>query len=356
VQAQWAALAVRIEACLQPDDASLQAAVRSYVAFYDLWANHAAPLIKAARRGFHDAMAQAGLDVEVTSAFAARLQRPSAIDRQLQRCAAGELAASQLRTQLADVATEWDVAAATYGEHWDTVELTLARLRQGNPASAVPTTPGPTAPLAPALQQAYAIAALGADYAEQDDLWFFRAQANVRRALLRIAAQLNIATDDIFWLSWSLLDDVAHFDSDRAHAIACAAHAAAQRAAWWQMPLVVGNGSIAPTTMAAVGGGPIFTGKVWRLQPHLLPTAPWHAQLGPHTVIVARALTPGLALGLAGIAGIVCDSGGLLDHGAAMARELGIPYVVGASDVYDRCYDGQAIVVDPSNGTVTLLD
>jgi pyruvate,water dikinase len=72
--------------------------------------------------------------------------------------------------------------------------------------------------------------------------------------------------------------------------------------------------------------------------------------------VVTRALTPGLALALAGIAGIVCDSGGLLDHGAAMARELGIPYVVGASDVYDRCHDGQRIAVDPSSGTVTLLD
>jgi pyruvate,water dikinase len=350
VAAQWATLAARIETQLRPDDDSLQAAVRSYLAFYDLWANDAAPLIKAARRGFHDAMANAGLAAQAT-ALAAQLQRPSAIDRQLQRCAAGELDETQLQAQLGDVATEWDVAAATYREHWATVQQTLARLR-----AAPPTTTAAMAPvaLAPALQQAYAIAALGTDYAEQDDLWFFRAQANVRRALLRLAARLDIASDDIWWLSWSLLDDVEHFDNNRAHAIARAARAAAQRAALWHMPLVIG--SEAPTPAAVAGGGPTFTGTVVRLQPHMLPNTSVHAQLGPRTVVVTRALTPGLALALAGIAGIVCDSGGLLDHGAAMARELGIPYVVGASDVYDRCHDGQRIAVDPSSGTVTLLD
>jgi pyruvate,water dikinase len=47
-----------------------------------------------------------------------------------------------------------------------------------------------------------------------------------------------------------------------------------------------------------------------------------------------------------GCAAIVSETGGLLDHGAAMARELGIPCVVGCRDAWSRLADGMIVTVE----------
>ena len=372
--AYWATLCQKMAATLAGADASLNAVLQRYVAFYTVWSNQVAPIIKAARRRLHDEFAAQRTALDQQREIQRQIARPSSIDRQLQQCARGEMNEHELRTRIADVATQWDVAAPTYGEHWDAITQAVARLRS-HPAARPRATHLPAASnvggtdAAPAqsagLQAALAIARLGADYAEQDDLWFFRAQAQVRRALLQRAAQLGFTdeqTDDIFWLPWSVLEDAAHFEPMQAHALARAARTAAQRATQWQMPHQIG-GTLPSTPMAstAVGGGGAFAGTVLRLVPEALaqrwPDSNANNELNngrARIVVVARALTPGLVLGLAGATGIVCDSGGFLDHGAAMARELGVPYLVGAHDVFDRCYDGQRIAVDPDTGTVTL--
>lgn len=360
--AHWATLCERMAATLAGADTSLHAVVQRYVAFYSVWANEVAPLIKAARRRLHDEFTTQQTALDQQRELQQQIARPSSIDRQLQRCASGEIDEHELRTRIGDVATQWDVAAPTYDEHWDTITQAITRLRSNHAAQRIATTDAGPA-LTAALQHGLAIARLGADYAEQDDLWFFRAQAHVRRALLQRAAQLGFTdehADDIFWLPWSMLEDAAHLEPMQAHALARAARAAAQRATRWQMPYHIG-GTLpsTPATATAVGGGGAFAGTVLRLVPETLsqrgPAAPNDLNIASaRIVVVARALTPGLVLGLAGATGIVCDSGGFLDHGAAMARELGVPYLVGAHDVYDRCYDGQRIAVDPATGTVTL--
>ena len=52
---------------------------------------------------------------------------------------------------------------------------------------------------------------------------------------------------------------------------------------------------------------------------------------------------------------IVTDSGGLLSHSAIVAREYGIPGVVGTRDATDRIPDGAWVRVDGDAGEVTVL-
>jgi pyruvate,water dikinase len=52
---------------------------------------------------------------------------------------------------------------------------------------------------------------------------------------------------------------------------------------------------------------------------------------------------------------IVTDSGGLLSHSAIVAREYGIPGVVGTRDGTDRIPDGVLVRVDGDAGEVTVL-
>ena len=53
--------------------------------------------------------------------------------------------------------------------------------------------------------------------------------------------------------------------------------------------------------------------------------------------------------------GLVTDIGGILGHGSIVAREYGIPAVVGTGNITQRIRSGQIISVDGDAGTVVLL-
>jgi pyruvate,water dikinase len=55
-----------------------------------------------------------------------------------------------------------------------------------------------------------------------------------------------------------------------------------------------------------------------------------------------------------GCAAIVSETGGPLDHGAAMARELGIPSVVGCREAWALLADGALVTVDGDAGVVIV--
>jgi pyruvate,water dikinase len=55
-------------------------------------------------------------------------------------------------------------------------------------------------------------------------------------------------------------------------------------------------------------------------------------------------------------AGLVMEVGGMMTHGAVVAREYGIPAVVGVDQATKRLVDGQRIRVDGSSGLIALLD
>jgi phosphoenolpyruvate synthase/pyruvate phosphate dikinase len=52
--------------------------------------------------------------------------------------------------------------------------------------------------------------------------------------------------------------------------------------------------------------------------------------------------------------GLVTDVGGILAHGSIVAREFGIPAVLGTGDASQRIRPGQGITVDGDKGLVLL--
>ena len=221
------------------------------------------------------------------------------------------------------LAPAWDVAVPTYGERPHILRDAIAR------AKLFPFTEGPD------------------DLGELDDLWFARAQLVVRRALLARANERGLPDDDIFWLPLDDLDDGV----DSARRRASAARNVAMLASRWQMPVIV-NDSPGVTTRVPLHGlgiGPRVTGRVVRIDMRgALPA------VGRGDVIVCNAVTPALAVVVIGCAAIVCETGGLLDHGAALARELGITCVVDCHDAWSRLIDGMIVIVDGDAGSVAI--
>ncbi len=76
----------------------------------------------------------------------------------------------------------------------------------------------------------------------------------------------------------------------------------------------------------------------------------------PGEVLVVRTLDPGLAAVLPGLGGLVAETGSVLSHLAILARELGIPTVVGVADAVHRFPAGSTVVVDGTTGEVTLAE
>lgn len=71
-------------------------------------------------------------------------------------------------------------------------------------------------------------------------------------------------------------------------------------------------------------------------------------------VLVVRTLDPGLATVLPHLGGLVAETGSVLSHLAILAREFGVPTVVGVPDALRRFPPGSYVVVDGSTGEVTL--
>ncbi len=91
-------------------------------------------------------------------------------------------------------------------------------------------------------------------------------------------------------------------------------------------------------------------------------TGPVKVLRGPHEkpvnkgdVLVAYTTDPGWTPLFANAAAVVLEVGGILQHGAVIAREYGKPCVVGIDRVMTRLQDGQRVEVDGTAGVIRLL-
>ena len=102
-------------------------------------------------------------------------------------------------------------------------------------------------------------------------------------------------------------------------------------------------------------GFPVSSGRV---------TAPASVVLGggefdrmaPGSILVSPLTTPAWTQLFAHAAGLVTDMGSILAHGSIVAREYGIPAVLGVGNGTVRIRHGQTITIDGDAGTVVLHD
>lgn len=79
-------------------------------------------------------------------------------------------------------------------------------------------------------------------------------------------------------------------------------------------------------------------------------------KMAPDTILVCTTTTPAWTPLFAQAKGLVTDIGGALAHGSIVAREYGIPAVMGTGVATQRIQSGQQLQVDGDAGTVTLVD
>lgn len=110
-------------------------------------------------------------------------------------------------------------------------------------------------------------------------------------------------------------------------------------------PAEIKDGSVVGTGVSSgVARGPI---KVLH--------SPDEKPLDRGDILVARATDPGWTPLFVNASAVVLEVGGMLQHGALVAREYGLPCVTGITDATKLWEDGTLVEVDGSNGTVRLV-
>ena len=107
---------------------------------------------------------------------------------------------------------------------------------------------------------------------------------------------------------------------------------------------------LAPATDAAIRGTPASPGIARGIARVI--RSPVGARLEPGEVLVAPSTDPGWTPLFLTAGALVMEMGGMMSHGAVVAREYGIPAVVGVPDATGRIATGEQVTVDGSAGTV----
>ncbi len=188
------------------------------------------------------------------------------------------------------------------------------------------------------------------------------------------AAGALTEADEVFWLKWEEVEAAARA-LDAHHPMQNYCRAIAERGETWKQAHAVAP----PAVLPIKGGGRLFGLNISRWLPARagqtasnmfkgIGASPGRVtgkacvirgpeefgQMKPGDILVAKITTPAWTPLFALASGIVTDVGGPLSHSSIVAREYGVPAVLGTGLATHRIRSGQRITVDGNGGVVTL--
>jgi pyruvate,water dikinase len=114
-----------------------------------------------------------------------------------------------------------------------------------------------------------------------------------------------------------------------------------------------GLGATSEAGSAAIVGSPVSPGVVEGVV-HVV-FDPRGARLTPGEILVCPGTDPAWTPLFLAAGGLVMEVGGMMTHGSVVAREYGIPAVVGVNQATTRLQTGQRIRLDGSSGQIVVL-
>ena len=119
------------------------------------------------------------------------------------------------------------------------------------------------------------------------------------------------------------------------------------------MPMPVEAQAVDPGANGRVTGMPVAPGRARGRA--CVVVEPTECELEPGDVLVCRSTDPSWITLFLMASAVVIDIGGIMSHGAIVARELGIPCVINTKDGTRRIPNGSQVEVDGSAGTVNVV-
>jgi pyruvate,water dikinase len=190
-----------------------------------------------------------------------------------------------------------------------------------------------------------------------------RLLGHVRRQLALVGDDLVragalLCADDVFFLTLAEARSALRAPADLRALVAARREAYARELRRRHVPRVMLSDGTEPEAVAAdddsasgLRGTPASPGTV--TAPARVVLDPSDARLSPGDVLVAPSTDPGWTPLFLTAGGLVMEMGGANSHGAVVAREYGIPAVVGVPAATHVLRDGEVVMVDGGAGTVT---
>ena len=190
--------------------------------------------------------------------------------------------------------------------------------------------------------------------------YFVYKQAMLEEAERLVQADVLRETDEIFYLSFQELHDVVrtnHVDnqliSQRKDAFRSFQALTPPRVLTSDGEVVAGAYRRDEAPIGALIGLPVSAGIVEGRARVIHDMA--EADLDPGDILVTSSADPSWTPAFVAIAGLVTEVGGLMTHGAVIAREYGLPAVVGVEQATRLIRDRQRIRVNGTDGFVEIL-
>jgi pyruvate,water dikinase len=190
--------------------------------------------------------------------------------------------------------------------------------------------------------------------------YFVYKQALLDEAERLVQAHLLREKDDIFYLTFQELHDVVHTNRVDDQLIGRRKDAFRSYQALTPPRVLTSDGEVIAGAYrrddmpaGALIGLPVSAGTVEGRARVILDMA--RADLEPGDILVTAHTDPSWTPLFVAIAGLVTEVGGLMTHGAVIAREYGLPAVVGVVDATRLIPDGQRIRVHGTDGYVEIL-
>jgi len=189
----------------------------------------------------------------------------------------------------------------------------------------------------------------------------------IRESMLRSGRELAEAgvlaqADDIFFLHYEQLHALARGErGDWRGSVARNRQAYARELLRKQAPRILlndgrafyeGMGATHAGDADALTGSPVSPGMVEGVVHVVLD--PRTARLAPGEILVCPGTDPAWTPLFLSAGGLVMEVGGLMTHGSVVAREYGIPAVVGVHEATTRLKTGQRVRVDGATGRVVV--
>jgi rifampicin phosphotransferase len=190
--------------------------------------------------------------------------------------------------------------------------------------------------------------------------YFVYKQALLREAERLVQADVLRQREDIFYLRFGELHDVVrtnHVDDQlirqREHAFRSYQALTPPRVMTSDGEVVAGAYRRADVPAGALTGLPVSAGTVEGRARVILDVA--EADLEAGDILVTAYTDPSWTPAFVTIKGLVTEVGGLMTHGAVIAREYGLPAVVGVERATRLIRDGQRIRVHGTDGYIEIL-